>query len=524
VPEEPDEANIDRALSFLKHRGLWIVLCVAIATAGAYGLSKRQTKQYTATTSIAFNNNPLSQAIAGLVTPTNSAILQQAGNLELLHLLNLSELTAARLGHGLTAASVAESISIGGQPESSIATVSATRPSPALAAKMANTYAQLFVTTQVQSRRRYFTLALAVVRKQLARLSPSQRIGNDGLALQNRAQSLTLLTELEPNSVQIAQQAIVPSAPSAPHTSRNVLIGAMLGLFIGFGIALLRERLDPRMRDPAALAAVYHVPLAGVVPRSSSLVRATRLNEESAPLPVAEAELFHMIRARLRPSGDERRVGTLLVTSAASEEGTTTVARHLAAAAARMGSRVILLEANLRHPQLAQQFGLESSPGLSEILSGEISVGAATHTVGVSDALGIKPGGAPLTVLSSGLDVDRNPVELLDSYAMDELLAQVKADYDLVVVDAPELDSFSDGFLLLSRVDGAILVGRVGRSRRDVAMRLSKTLHAARAPLLGLVANCAASKHSQRGGSASRQAAPRPEYSSVSTPAESRVS
>jgi Mrp family chromosome partitioning ATPase len=123
-----------------------------------------------------------------------------------------------------------------------------------------------------------------------------------------------------------------------------------------------------------------------------------------------------------------------MVASAAPGDGKTTVARHLAGAAARMGSRVLLLEADLRRPAIAVQLDVSSGPGVA----------------------------------------------------------------DLVVVDTPPLTAVSDAFPLLSKVDGVIIVGRVGRNRRDVAQRLYETLTGAGAPLLGVVAN--GLKSGRRGG------------------------
>src|SRR6202044_2515637 len=100
-----------------------------------------------------------------------------------------------------------------------------------------------------------------------------QRLGADGLNLQNRLQTLGLLAELQGNTVQIAQLAVAPDSPSSPKTKRNVLLGAVLGLVLGFAVALLLERVDPRVRTPEQLESIYRAPLLGAVPRSSALSR-----------------------------------------------------------------------------------------------------------------------------------------------------------------------------------------------------------------------------------------------------------
>jgi polysaccharide biosynthesis transport protein len=482
VLNDSEEPNIAQALGFLSRRSIWIVLCLVLSIGAAFGYSRHQVKRYTATTSLVFSSNEQTEAIAGVAATNTSALAQQESNLELLRLGDMAEETATALGRGLSAAEVSGDVSVAGQPESAIATVSATNTSPELAADIANTYSQRFVEEQEGASRRYYQSALALVRKELQALSPQQRVGTDGVQLQDRAQSLELLAGLPHNTVQIAQEALAPRSPSSPRTGRNLLIGAILGLFVGLGLAVLLERLDPRIRQASELAATYRVPLLGSVPRSAALSRPLPPGEGGSRAPtLVEDEAFHLIRARLRSFNAERDVRAVLVTSAAPDEGKTTVARHLAAAAMRMGSRVLLLEADLRHPVLTQTLALRSQPGLIEVLQGTVGLSVATQSV-VTD-------GQILDVLQAGPAIPRNPVELIESHAMNAALAQARSAYDLVIVDSPELDVVSDAFLLLPKVDGVIIVGRMGRCRRDVAQRLRQVLATSAAPLVGVVAN-----------------------------------
>lgn len=484
--QDPDELNISRVLSFLRRRGLWVVLCLALAIAAAVAYSKEQTKKYTATSSLSFNNSSLGQALAGVPASSSSLATQQASELELLHLGNLAGKTAAALGHGLSAQDISSSISISGQPETTVAAVSATSASPHLAAEIANTYAQLFVKEQGGLNRQFYKSALSLVRSQLAALSPAQRASTDGVSLQERAQALQFLEGLQTNSVQVAQTAVAPTSPSSPRTKRNALIGALLGLFLGLGLALLLERLDPRVRGPGDLEAIYDTRLLGGVPQSDRLARPLGASlSERRTVASNETEAFHMIRALLRAFNDQREIQTVVVTSAAPGEGKTVVALHLAEAGARMGSRVLALEANLRGPSFTNFLDGRGGVGLGEVLSGDVQ-DAAIQTVALGatyearGTLGVLPwiGSSP-----------SNPVELLESDAMNVLLERARASYDLIVIDTPDLTSVSDAFLLMPKVDAVIVVGQIGRSRRDVAAEVSGILHASRAPLAGVIAN-----------------------------------
>ncbi len=248
--------------------------------------------------------------------------------------------------------------------------------------------------------------------------------------------------------------------------------------------------MDGRVREPKDLEAVYGLPLLGVVPESSALSRSAKSKKDAKEaLPASESEAFHLIRAHLRYFNVDRELRTLMVASAAPGDGKTTVARHLAGAASRMGSRVLLLEADLRRPTIALQLDISSGPGVADVLIGAVPLGEATQTVelGLPGADGA--GARSFDVLVAGASLPPNPGELIESHAMESLLQQAKTQYDLIVVDTPLLTAVSDAFPLLSKVDGVIIVGRVGRNRRDVAQRLHETLTGAGAPLLGVVAN-----------------------------------
>ena len=489
---EQASLSIEQFLGVLRRRAGWILLCFVLVAGAAYGSSKHQTKKYTATASLVFNNNQLSQQVAGLqaVSSGASQVPQQQTNLKLVQLGNMAEKTAAKLGQGLTKGKVSADLSVSAQGESNIVNVAVTATSPTLAADIANTYTSVFVKEQQSSNHAYYASALRLVNRQVAALSPKQKLSPSGIALAGRAQSLGVLAELRNGNVEVAQTATVPTSPSSPKIFKDTLLGAVLGLLLGLGIAFLRERLDRRIREPKDLEAVYGLPLLGVVPESSALSRSARGGENARTvLPPGEAESFQLIRAHLRYFNVDRQLRTLLVASAAPGDGKTTIARHLAAAAATMGSRVLLVEADLRRPTIAQQLNVQSGPGLADVLIGAVPQGEATQEVDLGMPSGDGAGGRTFDVLVAGATLPPNPGELIESHAMESLLERAQAAYDLIVIDTPPLTAVSDAFPLLRKVDGVVIVGRVGRNRRDIAERLHETLTGAGAPLLGVIAN-----------------------------------
>jgi succinoglycan biosynthesis transport protein ExoP len=489
---EQTSQSLEQVLGILKRRAPVILLCVVIAAGAAFAFAKHQTKQYTATASLVFNNNQLGQQVAGLqAIGSSNQLAQQNTNLKLVQIGDMAAKTANLLGQGLTEEHVSASVSVSAQAESNIVEVSVTETSPVLAADIANTYSTQFVKEQQNANHSYYSSALKLVNKQLGALSTKERLSTTGLALENRAQSLGVLAELRNGNVQVARAAKNPRSPSSPKTTRNTVLGGVLGLLLGLGIAFLLERFDRRIREPKDLEAVYGLPLLGVIPESAALDRDAKGKENAREaLPSGEAEAFHLIRAHLRYFNVDREMRTLLIVSAGPGDGKTTVARHLAASAARMGSRVLLLEADLRRPTLALQLGVQSGPGLADVLIGAVMLDEATQAIDLETLpSGNGAEGRTFDVLVAGAALPPNPGELIESHAMETVLAQAQSFYDLVVIDTPPLTAVSDAFPLLRKVDGVIIVGRVGRNRRDVAERLHETLTGAGAPLLGVVAN-----------------------------------
>jgi len=485
--------NLEQVLVILRRRAPLIALCFVLVTGSAYFFSKQQTKKYTATASLVFNNNQISQELAGLpTTASTDPTTQQQTDLSLVTLGSTAAQTASQIGRGLTAGKVMSSLQVSAQGQSNVVDVAATSTSPHLAALIANTYANQFVADQLASSQQYFASALALVRKQLLALTPAQRASTQGLELQDREQSLAILANLQAGNVQVAQLATVPGSPSSPKVTRNTVLGAILGLLLGLGLAFLVERLDRRIREPRDLERIYRLPLLGVIPESAALSgRLTVGADGSHTLPAREGEVFRMLRAHLRYFNVDRDLRTLLVASAAPEDGKTTVALNLAEAAAAMGARVLLIEADLRRPTLGRRLSLTSGPGLAGVLIGAIPLDEAVETVviGSARANGRAPSESHLCVLVAGAVAPPNPAALMESRAMHDLLSSARSQYDLVVLDTPPLTAVSDAFPLLTRVDGVIIVGRVGRNRRDVAARLHEILEGVDAPLLGVVAN-----------------------------------
>jgi len=486
------DQSFQRTLAILRRRWHWLVLCFVIATGAAYALTTTQAKQYTAHATVNFGGSQVSSLLSGVSSAGSSGAGSSAMDTNVLLFQDggdAAEKTAQQIGHGVKPSTVAGALKIAAIGDTTAVSVSATAASARLAERIANVYSQTYVQEQANASRAAFQQALNAVQKELSKLSPTVAAGTAGLGLLAKEQALELALAVNTQAVSVESLAPLPRSPSSPKTKTNVILGAIFGVLLGLAAVFLMERLDRRIREPKDLEDIYGLPLLGVVPDSTALARSGRDRGATEGLPPRETEVFQLIRAHLRYFEVDRDLQTLLVASASTGDGKTTIARSLAIAAAQMGSRVLLLEADLRRPAIAHPFGLAAGPGLADVLIGAVTLSEATQQIDL-DPLGREvTRGRPLSVLVAGASPPPNPVELLESLAMERVLEQSRVAYDLVVIDTAPLAVVSDSFSLLRKVDGVIIVGRLGRARRDVAQRLRQTLASGGSPLLGVIAN-----------------------------------
>ena len=359
-------------------------MCVLIAAASAYALASRQTKQYQATASLLFSYNglgPLVSGLGGAPQPPDQSQLDT--NAQLVQVGDIAAKTATQIGPAWSAPRVKNAISVSPSGDTSIVDVTASAQTPALAQLLANTYAKTFVAEQRQHSAAQIRAAQRLVSDQFDHLSRGQQRGTQGLALVNRQQSLQILANLESANVNIAGLASVPTSPASPAPRRDAMLGAILGLLIGIAIAFALERTD-RIRDPKDLAAAYELPLLAAVPerKEYKVPRNLDHSNRSARSSVYD-EVFNLLWSYLHYLEPEPR--TLLVISADPGEGKTTVVFNLAKAAAALGSRVLVVEADLRQGRVVGPLFDQPKLSLPDVLVGDASMVQAVRLIEASD-------------------------------------------------------------------------------------------------------------------------------------------
>lgn len=463
----------------LRRRFKSIALLAVVAMAAALAFSFAQTREYTSTSQILFRQQNVDQALLGTTAlpPSSDPTRQASTNQALLSLPSIATQTGAALTPALSRAEVQSKISISAASQSEVFDVSATDRVPRRAADIANAYAAQVVQFQRGADRAEINAAKAQLEAQLASLGATARNSAQAKTLRAQEQQLAVISSLQTGEAEVVQPALVPTSPSSPSIPRNAILGLLVGLILGVALALLREGFDRRIKDVESLEEIFGAPVLAAVTDLTDAEPAT--------------ESFRTLRAQLRYFSIDKNIRTVLITSAVAGEGKTTVASNLARAAGALpGSRTLLIEADLRQGDLAGVLGVEQSPGLVQVLSGEVHLRSAIQRPKRFGEISGEAGGDPLAfdVLVAGASPP-NAAEMLDSQAMVALLASASADYDLIIIDTAPLLLVADAMPLLRSVSGVLAVASLGSTKRDALQLLRKQLSQVDAPVLGLVAN-----------------------------------
>jgi capsular exopolysaccharide synthesis family protein len=481
---EPAEREGASLLSTLRRRAHIIVLTALLVGGVAAAVALTRGSSYESTAKLLFRQTIGPEINAtGLLPSTPDADNLSANNVVVVGSRSVAELTSRRLGGDLSTDDVQRDVVVSAEKNEDVVNVVASSDSPRQAARLASAYADSALEFSDTLQRRRARAVADNLKLQLGQLGVEARIGREGDRLRTALEKVRVLAEAGSGTPQIVQRGFVPSAKAGTPV-QTIVLGALFGLVLGIGLALLREQADRRLHRADEVSAAFDAPVLTTVPRSRALKRHVPFPD----LPPEVAEAYRMLQANLR-YGRAEPVRSLLVTSSRSQEGKTTTAWYLSAAAASAGLSVALVEADLRRPSLASRFGLRPDGGLTEVLRGELSVAEALQFVSpypeFASYTGYRPG---VEVLVAGT-APHDPWALMQSQALGELLDLLEERHDIVVVDTPPLPHVADAISLLSHVDGVILTASVNSTRGPEARRLRDQLQELGARVIGVVAN-----------------------------------
>jgi capsular exopolysaccharide synthesis family protein len=368
--------------------------------------------------------------------------------------------------------SLVSEVSVSPNTNTGFLTISAQDHDPQRAAAIANAFASALASHQTAQENHNLDEQIHAVVAQLAVIPKSNPAARAPFLQQVAA--LKALRGATGAGAQIIERAAASATPVGPKTRRAEELAAVIGLLLGLGAVLAAESSDRRLRTPADLESLTGWPLLGVVPRSAfSAKRLTAPREEEA---------FQMLCAALTYFNVDPPLASVVIASPLMADGKTTVAAGLAVAIARAGKRAILVDADLRHPQVGVRLGLEPSAGLGEVLAGERQLSEVLLDYPI-DA----PGSGSLFVLPAG-PPSPNPSALISSPQMSMLLRQLESQSDLVIVDTAAALAVSDSLPLVQSASGVVMVVRMNRSSRVAVRRLQKMIVSAHGHVVGVVA------------------------------------
>ncbi len=289
-------------------------------------------------------------------------------------------------------------------------------------------------------------------------------------------------------------------------TRKQLVLAVVLSSLLGIAIGLLVEVLNNVFHTPESLRMATKFPIIGVIPLTKKIkrrspVRTRKLTSVKAknaqpvdakpPIPnlgdtgifrdsdYTFLEAFRSLYTNINLLTADRPIRSLLVSSALDGDGKSTVALHLAATAAAVGQRVLLIDADLRSPQLHIKLGLPNLRGLSEVISTDLSL---------NEVIQRSPSEENLFVLTAG-QIPPDPIKFLSSKKMQYLMEQFQAFFDLVIYDSPPLVGLADAHLIAAHTDGTVLVVKIAKTDRAQVTKVLEELKISGASILGMVAN-----------------------------------
>jgi capsular exopolysaccharide synthesis family protein len=437
MTEPADDTYLLHLVTALRRRWLIVLVCALATPAVALAVSQNKPKEYSAEAEILFGSTHFDQALFGSsATPAPDPTRQAATNLRLVDLGAVCARTGRALG--VPAQKVCNAITVAAEGDSDLASVTATWGRPRFAARLADAYVRQYIAFRRKAQQGQLREAQRVVELQLAQ-TPEGTTSTDGQSLQERANQLRILAALQTGDAELVSPAGVPGAPSSPRPKRDAVLGLVLGLVLGCGLALLADRLDRRLRSADEVRRALRAPVLGAVPLNRRL-------KVGGPLDPRTGDAFRALHANLHYVDSERDLHSVMFTSLGSSDGRSVVAWHVAAVVADSGSRVLLVRADLRAPS--------PGPGLTTVLVDGAALDEVVHPVEDVDGT--------LDVLEPGPDAG-TPMSVLATPRMVALLEQARQRYDLVVVDAPPLGTVPDGIPLARSADGVLVVVHTGR-------------------------------------------------------------
>jgi capsular exopolysaccharide synthesis family protein len=500
-----------RSYFFLLKRWAWLwILGLVLGGAAAYALSAIQPLLYQAKISVVVMQSPDPQGYADpySVSLTNIQLAQTYS--QLLNSGPVIQRLSKKLGYSIKSDQINVNQQQISQSISPFLAVTVENGNPARAAQIANSLLGVFneynvemVAARYSSVEQNLQAQIDQTLKQITDLQRKLQQANDQQSpeISQVQTNLTLYQDIygtllnnyetvrldrlrnTPTLMQI-EQAQVPSTPFQPKPVRNALLGGVLGLVLCVGVIFLINYLDDTVKTPEDIDRVLGLPVLGMIGEMEHSKNSTKMVYvgENPRSPIAEA--YRVLRTNLEYGSVDQPLQTLLITSVGPEEGKTTTAVNLALIFAQAGKRVMLVDADLRKPNVHRFLQIQNRTGLSDLFLDNPGDVSKVCTWGETS----------ISVVSSG-PLPPNPSELLGSEKFKQILNNLKENIDIVILDsAPSV--VSDPIVLSSKVDGVIIIIKPGSTKMGAAQIMLEQLQRAGGRVVGAVLNPISRKRS----------------------------
>jgi capsular exopolysaccharide synthesis family protein len=483
---EPGAGPTLRSYSRLVLRRKWWVAALALlGLAAGIAISLTQAQQYSATAQV---------LVQGPTGPSSlSASPQQVTATEVQTLLQLvtsaSVLSAVRQQLGSAPPVQASEVA-----QTNVINITAIAGAPAAAARIANSYARQFVSTeqnvalqnatnaetQLKAQIRSATAQLKALRASGSRRSERTAVINQQAVLRVQLSQMEVNGATAPQALALVTPAEPPAAPSSPKPVQDAVLGLVAGLILGLAAAFLRDSLDDAVASKEAAEQLSGAPVLAAVPMVTSWRKRDRPLVVTLARPSSPAtEAYRSLRTSLQFARQVHEVRTILVTSPAAAEGKTSTLANLGAVFAQAGHRVLMVSCDLRKPRLGQFFGIDEQAGLTTAILGEQPVESLIKAAPGTENLWLLPSGPP----------PPNPAELLNSARAQDIFAWLRGSFDLVLIDSPPILPVTDAVVLSKDVDATLLIVAAYRTSSGDVQRAAEKLAQVNARVVGVVLN-----------------------------------
>ena len=469
--ERTDEMTL-RDYAGVVWRRKWLVIIPTVLTAlVAATLSLAQTPMYRASADVLVRLPPTASSLGATGAVMSPRLVEN--ELETASGSALKTEVRATVGNEPT-------LSVSLSEGSDVFTFTATSSDANAAAFAANTYAEQYIELQATSLIDEYAARTVVLEAQLEAIDAGEVDESRRTEYQRELENLVVSTQLARTSgAMLIDAATPPGTPYEPNTLRTVTLALVVGLLLGLGAAFLVDYLDTSLKDEDDLIRASGYPNLAVIPELKGWKEGTaHVVTREEPFS-ASAEAYRHLRTAVRFMALDRQLQIVQVTSPRPGDGKTTTASNLAVAAARSGQRVVLIDCDLRKPQIHNFFSLPNEAGFTSVLLGETTLPKVAQQVS---------GEGNLLVVTSG-PLPPDPSELLAGESVQRTLGSLGDSVDLVVLDSPPVLPVSDPLVLASFADGVILVASAESTDTRQVTRAVDRLLQVDAPLLGTVLN-----------------------------------